>query len=700
MARERRSKYANDAKDVAQLSSALAQKPTKDEVRLKAEKLGQTDMTEEFLQQMAGATPINAVPADEIVDSKKLNTSVRSIVNKADKSITAVIDNTKFYGKLDGYNVHLATSMRFPFTSINDLVTIGETNKIELSYRIYIDKTNYNYSYTAGGGAGIYFKTHSAADIENGATILPMGVVTSTFPSKDAGTLNKVTFTNQAIPTSNYFGVRMSMATGGNKTDYFLCLVDMKINDISIMNRLSTANVAAVTPLAGETVTSGSMTIDPTYSSVYVPKQYVDPTLVSDVADNKKAVVVNENGANLANKALFSITDRTKFTGTINGYTIYGGNARFPFSSINDLLTTGATNKVELTYRIYIDKNEFDYNYQGGIIFKTHTGVDLENGTTLTGTQNGAIPNKEASVLNTVTMLNQTIPNANNFGVNFMLKSPAGAVKPTYFLSIVDIKINDVSIISRLVAASVALFFTSVGETITADTFKVLPSFSQLYVPKQYVDPSVILTNNRFKGKKLGVLGDSISTTATTTKPYHNYVVEQLQMTSSSVEAVVGSAISRDYGEVQRFTVRYLNLPTDLDLVCVFGGVNDGAPIGNFTDAPTNADNVSFYGSMHYLCQNLVDRYPNATIFFITPMPRVSNGVTYYDGWVTLSAYVDAIKKVCNYYSIPVLDFFTMSGMSPFNATFKATYMPDGLHPNDAGHVKMAEKVTRFINTL
>jgi lysophospholipase L1-like esterase len=70
MGREKRSKFANDAKSTADLASSLAQKVTKAEVdislngkRDKAILISQNDITDELKQQIVGTTPINAVPA-------------------------------------------------------------------------------------------------------------------------------------------------------------------------------------------------------------------------------------------------------------------------------------------------------------------------------------------------------------------------------------------------------------------------------------------------------------------------------------------------------------------------------------------------------------------------------------------------------------------------------------------------------------
>ena len=60
------------AAEVDEISAQLAEKAGKNEVRLQTQKISQTDVTEEFLQQMAGTTPINAVPAKDSITSDLL----------------------------------------------------------------------------------------------------------------------------------------------------------------------------------------------------------------------------------------------------------------------------------------------------------------------------------------------------------------------------------------------------------------------------------------------------------------------------------------------------------------------------------------------------------------------------------------------------------------------------------------------------
>lgn len=50
-----------------------------------------------------------------------------------------------------------------------------------------------------------------------------------------------------------------------------------------------------------------------------------------------------------------------------------------------------------------------------------------------------------------------------------------------------------------------------------------------------------------------------------------------------------------------------------------------------------------------------------------------------------LSGYVDIIKEVAGHYGLPVCDLFNESGMQPEVGIIREKYMPDGLHPSDAG---------------
>lgn len=153
------------------------------------------------------------------------------------------------------------------------------------------------------------------------------------------------------------------------------------------------------------------------------------------------------------------------------------------------------------------------------------------------------------------------------------------------------------------------------------------------------------------------------------------------------------------------FIPRVEEMIPDADVVVVFGGTNDfghgDAPMGNLEDRTED----TFCGACHCLLQKLIDRYPAAQLVVMTPLHRLSESdCTYNELGVRrsadLEAYVDTIRRIAGFYGIPVLDLFRVSGMQPKHPALKARYMPDGLHPNDAGHERIAEKLIGFLQTL
>ncbi|MDD6051157.1 MAG: SGNH/GDSL hydrolase family protein [Clostridiales bacterium] len=208
-------------------------------------------------------------------------------------------------------------------------------------------------------------------------------------------------------------------------------------------------------------------------------------------------------------------------------------------------------------------------------------------------------------------------------------------------------------------------------------------------------------------GLKINFLGDSIT-------EGHGTSAEEKQFTS--LIASQYGAISRCYGiggtrlarqhkpsENPRhdldFPSRVAEMDTDADVIAVFGGTNDfghgDAPFGTFSDR--SAD--TFCGALHVLFTSLLEKYPEATILVMTPLHRSGEDVPNMHGRV-LKDYVDMIRRAAEYYSLPVLDLFAESGIQPAVPVMKEKYMPDGLHPNDAGHAILTDRIAKFIMNL
>ena len=147
------------------------------------------------------------------------------------------------------------------------------------------------------------------------------------------------------------------------------------------------------------------------------------------------------------------------------------------------------------------------------------------------------------------------------------------------------------------------------------------------------------------------------------------------------------------------FPSRVAEMDPDADVVVVFGGTNDfghgDAPFG--TPADRTAD--TFCGALHELYTSLLTKYPRAQFVIITPLHRSTENEPNMHGKV-LKDYVDEIRAAAEYYSLPVLDLYAGYGVQPAVPMMKETYMPDGLHPNDAGHVILTNKIVKFIESL
>ena len=146
----------------------------------------------------------------------------------------------------------------------------------------------------------------------------------------------------------------------------------------------------------------------------------------------------------------------------------------------------------------------------------------------------------------------------------------------------------------------------------------------------------------------------------------------------------------------QDFNLRAEAMNDGADLIVVFGGTNDyghgDAVMGVFGDK----DPYTFYGALYTLCEKLLLKYPLAKIVLLTPLHRLNETDKNALG-NELVDYVRAIRETAEFFSLPVLDLFKVSGMNPAVAKVQETMMPDGLHPNDAGYQRLFELIDAFI---
>ena len=212
---------------------------------------------------------------------------------------------------------------------------------------------------------------------------------------------------------------------------------------------------------------------------------------------------------------------------------------------------------------------------------------------------------------------------------------------------------------------------------------------------------------SKWENKIWNVIGDSITEhNVKTTKNYQDYVKDKVTGLTINNYGVSGTGwfTPSGSGGTDQIFNRINGMAANADLITVFAGTNDVASVGKTFVLGSYGDtdqNTSFYGAVDYTIKQLVAKYPTKTIAVFTPLQRDLASTTF--GTVTeanMIAAVDAIIKVAGRYSIPVLDLYRFGNMYPWNASFKPAMMPDGLHPNDAGHVVLADKILAFLNTL
>ena len=213
------------------------------------------------------------------------------------------------------------------------------------------------------------------------------------------------------------------------------------------------------------------------------------------------------------------------------------------------------------------------------------------------------------------------------------------------------------------------------------------------------------------KGTKINFLGDSITEGAGTSShdKMFTMLIEREYGAICQNYGIGGTRIARQKTPTEEkwdrdFISRVPEMDNAADIVVVFGGTNDfghgDAPLGTMSDRTP----YTFYGALHCLYTALTEKYPGVPVVILTPLHRWNEDSPKGDNKPapvgTLKEYVNIIREVAEYYSLPVLDLFKESGLQPKIPVIQQKYVPDGLHPNDDGNAILAHKIARFLETL
>lgn len=216
------------------------------------------------------------------------------------------------------------------------------------------------------------------------------------------------------------------------------------------------------------------------------------------------------------------------------------------------------------------------------------------------------------------------------------------------------------------------------------------------------------------QGKRIAFLGDSITEGVGASSNDTCYVSVFRRLTGAETFnfGIGGTRIAvqrkktADKPEFDRyFESRIGDMPENLDYIVVFGGTNDfghgDAPLGKFGDDTSE----TFYGALRRLYIRLYERYPAARIIAVLPLHRCSEDDTGDNEYGvarkgSLRDYVNAIRQTAEKFSVPVVDLFACANIQPQIGAVRELLMPDGLHPSDLGHKRIAEMLARFLERL
>ena len=213
----------------------------------------------------------------------------------------------------------------------------------------------------------------------------------------------------------------------------------------------------------------------------------------------------------------------------------------------------------------------------------------------------------------------------------------------------------------------------------------------------------------KYSGMTLMTMGDSITYGSTTPWTYPSKVAAGLGMILNNVGAS-GTRIR------YAFTKTTPESLLEADIITIAYGTNDfkiETPLGAISDTPTPRSLLddpvykanestagSFYADYKGVIEGIFSANPNARVMLITPIRRTQAAGTGTDTnslGFKLIDYVNAVKEIAQYYSLPVLDNYNTSG---FNQVTMPVWLSDGLHPTEwAQQNVMAPKISGFIES-
>lgn len=215
------------------------------------------------------------------------------------------------------------------------------------------------------------------------------------------------------------------------------------------------------------------------------------------------------------------------------------------------------------------------------------------------------------------------------------------------------------------------------------------------FIPTKYLESE----NKNTVGKKFTSYGDSI-TARNGWQPYLTsyYGLEHTNLGIGSTTLAYVESVETSYPSMVNADRIQAVKDSNPDILTILGGANDvvrNVPVGTTAElskALEEKDKTTFIGALSYLVETMLTWKPTLNIILLTT--TYSNVASHN---AVYTQYAEAVREVAHYYGLKVADTNRESGITQFNTS---TYTSDGIHPNEAGNLRIANIVGSEIEGL
>ena len=206
-----------------------------------------------------------------------------------------------------------------------------------------------------------------------------------------------------------------------------------------------------------------------------------------------------------------------------------------------------------------------------------------------------------------------------------------------------------------------------------------------------FTNDSGYLTS-KLKGKKITVVGDSLSTGYTVGKNWVNMLAERTGAIVVNLATDGATIAKRENDNSNNFPDKLQHIPSDTDYIVLMGGGNDmmkSVPTGNRHEK-NNMYTVS--GAIFQIIAYLQMNFPTVKIMFITEPPI---GAEMHDAY---DPYNNIILEICEMGHIPCFNMHSNFGLNPNIPQIREIYwLEDYVHLTETGQQYMSQKIQNFL---